>query len=337
MATKATTKADGLTEFSAQELPKEELLEWYRRMSSIRAFENRLHLENQSGDIPGFIHLYAGEEAIAVGVCALLNRTDYIVSTHRGHGHCLAKGCNVRGMMLEIFGKQEGVCHGKGGSMHIADLSVGMLGANGIVGGGPNLGIGAALTAKYLKNQGVSVSFTGDGGSNQGMVFEAINMAKVLNLPMVFVFENNGMGEATGASFAVGGGNISGRAASFGIPAVKVDGTDFFAVYDAAAEAVARARSGEGPSVIEATAYRYFGHFEGDAGLYRTPEQLQELKDAHDPLQIFRQKAPKGISVAELDQIDAACETEVDESVAYARQAAWPEPEDLTKDVYLSY
>ncbi|HHW50904.1 MAG TPA: thiamine pyrophosphate-dependent dehydrogenase E1 component subunit alpha, partial [Pseudoclavibacter sp.] len=181
MATKATTKADGLTEFSAQELPKEELLEWYRRMSSIRAFENRLHLENQSGDIPGFIHLYAGEEAIAVGVCALLNRTDYIVSTHRGHGHCLAKGCNVRGMMLEIFGKQEGVCHGKGGSMHIADLSVGMLGANGIVGGGPNLGIGAALTAKYLKNQGVSVSFTGDGGSNQGMVFEAINMAKVLN------------------------------------------------------------------------------------------------------------------------------------------------------------
>lgn len=139
MATKATTKADGLTEFSAQELPKEELLEWYRRMSSIRAFENRLHLENQSGDIPGFIHLYAGEEAIAVGVCALLNRTDYIVSTHRGHGHCLAKGCNVRGMMLEIFGKQEGVCHGKGGSMHIADLSVGMLGANGIVGGGPSI------------------------------------------------------------------------------------------------------------------------------------------------------------------------------------------------------
>lgn len=332
-----TTKVESLEVEGSAALTREQLLAAYRRMSSIRAFEDRLHLENQTGEIPGFIHLYAGEEATAVGVCENLNRTDYIASTHRGHGHCIAKGCDVRGMMCEIFGRKEGLCHGKGGSMHIADLSVGMLGANGIVGGGPNIAIGAALSAKYLKNQGVAVSFTGDGGSNQGTVFEAMNMARVLDLPMIFVFENNGMGEATGADFAVGGGDIARRAEGFGIPAVKVDGTDFFAVYDAAQDAVARARSGEGPSVIEAKSFRFYGHFEGDPGLYRTPEQLEEIKAANDPLLKFREKLPDGITVADLDALDADTEKEVDEAVAYARQAAWPEPEDLLKDVYLNY
>lgn len=331
-----STKTTAVREPGSAGLDRDELLQWYRRMARIRAFEDRLHLENQTGDIPGFIHLYAGEEAIAVGVCAHLARTDYIASTHRGHGHCIAKGCDVRGMMCEIFGKEEGLCHGKGGSMHIADLSVGMLGANGIVGGGPNLAIGAALTAKYLKNQGVAVSFTGDGGSNQGMVFEAMNMAKVLALPIVFVFENNGMGEATGASFAVGSGDIAARAEGFGIPTTRVDGTDFFAVYDAAGEAIARARSGEGPRAIEATAFRFYGHFEGDAGLYRTPEQLQRLKDDNDPLAVFRAKAPDSIVEADLDALDAETTAEVDEAVAYARAAAWPEPDALTRDVYLS-
>lgn len=329
-----TKESSSLRELGSSGLTKEELLKWYRRMTDIRAFEDRLHLENQTGDIPGFIHLYAGEEAIAAGVCAHLDDTDYIASTHRGHGHCIAKGCDIQGMMCEIFGRAEGVCGGKGGSMHIADLSVGMLGANGIVGGGPNLAIGAALTAKYLKTQGVAVSFTGDGGSNQGMVFEAMNMAKVLNLPIVFVYENNQMGEATGSSFSVGSGDIAGRAAAFGIPAVKVDGTDFLAVYDAAGDAIARARSGEGPSIIEASAFRFYGHFEGDANLYRTPEQIEELKNDHDPLKVFRKKLPDSLTVEELDEQDAQAEKQVDDAVAYARAAAWPEPEALVADVY---
>ena len=314
-----------------------ELLDAYRRMSEIRAFEDRLHLENQTGDIPGFIHLYAGEEAIAVGVCDELRPTDYIASTHRGHGHCLAKGCDIQAMMCEIFGRHEGLCHGKGGSMHIADLSVGMLGANGIVGGGPPLVVGAGLTAKTLGTDGVAVSFTGDGGSNQGLVFEAINMAVVLQLPVVFVFENNGMGEATGASFAVGSGDIAGRAAGFGLPAAVVDGTDYFAVRDAAATAVDRARSGGGPSVIEAGAIRFYGHFEGDAGLYRTAEQLKAFKETRDPLLIFRERTADRLDAADLDAIDATAAADVDAAVAYAREAAWPEPAEVLTDVYASY
>ncbi len=318
-------------------LSDEELLGAYRRMSDIRAFEERLHVENETGDIPGFIHLYAGQEAIAVGVCDELRSTDYIASTHRGHGHCLAKGCEIREMMCEIFGRAEGLCHGKGGSMHIANLSVGMLGANGIVGGGPPLATGAALTAKTLGNGGVAVPFTGDGGSNQGLVFEAMNMAVVLQLPVVFVFENNGMGEATGADFAVGSHDIAGRAKAFGMPAVKVDGTDYFAVREAAAEAVGRARSGGGPSVIEASAKRFYGHFEGDPALYRTPEQLKEYRASLDPLLKFRENTAGQIDPAELDAIDAASVREVDEAVAYARAAAWPDPADVDRDVYLSY
>ena len=203
--------------------------------------------EFSKGGIPGFVHLYAGQEASAVGVCAHLGRSDYIASTHRGHGHSIAKGCDVTGMMVELFAKQGGLCGGKGGSMHIADLDQGMLGANGIVGGGPPLVVGAALTAKTLGTGNVAVSFTGDGGSNQGTTFEAMNMAVVLKLPAIFVFENNGYGEYTGASYAVGSRDIAGRAAGFGMPAVKVSGDDFFAVHEAAREAVERARAGGGP------------------------------------------------------------------------------------------
>ena len=217
------------------------LLHAYRRMMEIRTFEERLHTENLTGDIDGFIHLYAGEEAIAVGVCEHLTIDDYIGSTHRGHGHCIAKGCDLTQMMCEIFGKESGLCSGKGGSMHIADLSKGMLGANAIVGGAPSLAIGAALTCKKRGKNNIAVSFTGDGGSNQGTTFEAINMAVVLQLPVVFIFENNGFGEATGHDYAVGSKDIAGRARGFGLPSVKVDGTNFFAVYDAAEEAIERA------------------------------------------------------------------------------------------------
>jgi TPP-dependent pyruvate/acetoin dehydrogenase alpha subunit len=306
-------------------LTKNALLSAYRKMTEIRAFEDRLHEENATGDIPGFIHLYSGQEAIAVGVCENLNDTDYIGSTHRGHGHCIAKGCDLNGMMAEIFGKNDGLCHGKGGSMHIADLSVGMLGANAIVGGAPSLAIGAA-------------SFTGDGGSNQGTVFEAMNMAVVLELPIVFVIENNGFGEATGRDYAVGAPSIAGRAASFGMPSTTVDGTDFFEVYDATYEAVERARRGGGPSTIEATAHRWHGHFEGDAQLYRTADQVAELRKNQDPLMKFRAKViGKKVTAKELDAIDAEARERVDVAVAKARAAEYPPQESLLSDVYVSY
>lgn len=317
------------------ELSTEQLLGAYRKMSEIRAFEDRLHKENAKGDIPGFIHLYAGQEAVAVGVCEHLTPADKIASTHRGHGHCIAKGCDIRGMMFEIFGRKEGLCHGKGGSMHIADLAQGMLGANGIVGGGPPLTVGAALTAKYRGEGNVAVSFTGDGGSNQGLTFEAMNMAVVLQLPVIFVFENNGMGEATGAEFAVGSNDIAGRAAGFGLPASTVNGADFHEMHAAAAEAIKRARSGGGPSVIEATCNRFYGHFEGDQTLYRTQEQLEELKATTDPLQVFRDRS--GIDAAQLDAIDEESIRLVDEAVTAARDAALPDPSDVDADVYVSY
>jgi pyruvate dehydrogenase E1 component alpha subunit len=306
-------------------------------MREIREFEERLHTENTSGDIPGFIHLYTGEEAIAVGVCENLQQTDYIGSTHRGHGHCIAKGCDIHAMMAEIFGKDAGLCRGKGGSMHIADLSKGMLGANAIVGGAPPLVIGAALTAKTRNNGGVAVSFTGDGGSNQGLVFEAINMAVVLQLPAIFVFENNGYGEATGHNYAVGGRDIAGRAAGFGLPAVTVDGTDFFAVYEATAEAVKRAREGGGPSVIEAKAFRWHGHFEGDPGLYRGEGEIERLRADHDPLKIFTSKTAEKLTRGALEAIDAEVKAQVDDAVIKARAAGYPVAESLLTDVYVSY
>ncbi|KMN11125.1 thiamine pyrophosphate-dependent dehydrogenase E1 component subunit alpha [Pseudomonas helleri] len=318
-------------------LSKSELLKAYRKMREIRVFEERLHQENTSGDIPGFIHLYCGEEAIAVGVCENLKDTDYIGSTHRGHGHCIAKGCDIHGMMAEIFGKDSGLCRGKGGSMHIADLSKGMLGANAIVGGAPPLAIGAALTAKTLGNGGVAVSFTGDGGSNQGLVFEAMNMAVVLQLPVIFMFENNGFGEATGHDYAVGGRNITQRAAGFGMPAVKVDGTDFFAVYEAVSEAVERARNGGGPTAIEAIAHRWYGHFEGDPMLYRADGEVERLRLESDPLKIFSQHVAGQISPEELQAIDDEVTALVDDAVAKARAAEFPAVENLMTDVYVSY
>lgn len=319
------------------QLSRDQLLQAYRKMSEIRAFEERLHAENATGDIPGFIHLYSGEEAIAVGVCENLLPTDYIGSTHRGHGHSIAKGCDIHGMMAEVFGKDAGLCRGRGGSMHIADLSQGMLGANGIVGGAPSLAIGAALTAKTLKTGGVAVSFTGDGGSNQGTVYEAMNMAVVLQLPVILIFENNGYGEGTGFTYAVGGQNIPARAAAMGMPASSVDGTDFLAVYEAVGEAVDRARTGGGPAAIECKAYRWHGHFEGDPGLYRAKGEVDNLRKNHDPLKIFREKVADQIKAADLDAIDTEVEALIDDAVKKARAAAWPTADSLLADVYVSY
>ncbi len=315
------------------------LLDAYHRMKSIREFEERIHVENTTGEIPGFVHLYAGQEAVATGVCLQLRDSDYIGSTHRGHGHSIAKGCDIEAMMLEIYGKKGGLCAGKGGSMHIADFEKGMLGANAIVGGNPPLVIGAALTAKVKGTDGVAVSFSGDGASNQGTTFEAMNMAVVLKLPVVFIFENNGYGEGTGCDYAVGADSIAKRAESFGMPAVSVDGTDFFAVEAAAREAVTRARTGQGPSAIEASAMRFYGHFEGDPQAYRSADELVELRETGDCLKIFRAKVEKDqlVTADALDQIDREVADLIDEAVDKARKADFPTSDDLLTDVYVSY
>ena len=256
---------------AALQLSRDELLRAYRTMRTIRMFEERVHDEFEAGHLPGFVHLYAGEEASAVGVCLHLDDGDKICSTHRGHGHCIAKGCDVEGMMKELWGSSEGLCAGKGGSMHIADLSKGMMGANAIVGGGPPLACGAGMAAKTLKTGKVAVTFTGDGGSNQGTTFESMNFASVFKLPVIFVFENNGYAETTSSSWSVACGDIVNRAAAFGMPGIQVDGFDFFAVHDAAGEAIERARNGGGPTLIEVKFSRFFGHHEGDSQAYRAP------------------------------------------------------------------
>jgi acetoin:2,6-dichlorophenolindophenol oxidoreductase subunit alpha len=321
------------------QLSHEALIKAYRDMVTIRRFEERVQEEFSKGSIPGFVHLYAGQEASAVGVCSHLGPKDYIASTHRGHGHSIAKGCNVSGMMSELFAKQDGLCGGKGGSMHIADLDQGMLGANGIVGGGPPLVVGAALTAKTLGTGTVAISFTGDGGSNQGTTFEALNMAVVLRLPAIFVFENNGYGEYTGASYAVGSRDIAGRAAGFGMPAVRVSGDDFFAVHEAARESVERARDGGGPSAIEVDTCRFYGHHSGDAQLYRGKDEVRRLRDERDCLKHFRRRVGEAalLETAELDAVDAEVGALIEDAVQSARAGASPDASALLTDVYVSY
>ncbi len=320
-------------------LSTDQLLHAYRVMRTIRAFEERLHVEFATGEIPGFVHLYAGEEASAAGVMAHLRDDDCIASTHRGHGHCIAKGVDVHGMMAEIYGKKTGVCQGKGGSMHIADLEKGMLGANGIVGAGAPLAAGAALAAKLKGSDAVAVAFFGDGGSNEGAVFEAMNLAAVWNLPCLFVAENNGYAEATATNWSVACDHIADRAAGFGMPGVTVDGFDFFAVHEAAGAAIERARAGEGPSLIEVKLTRYYGHFEGDAQTYRDPDEVKHYRETRDCLKQFRERTCHAglLSASDLDAIDAEVEARIEDAVQRAKNDPKPEPDDLLRDVYVSY
>ncbi|HHM5373800.1 TPA: thiamine pyrophosphate-dependent dehydrogenase E1 component subunit alpha [Pseudomonas aeruginosa] len=320
-------------------LSTDQLLHAYRVMRTIRAFEERLHVEFATGEIPGFVHLYAGEEASAAGVMEHLRDDDCIASTHRGHGHCIAKGVDVHGMMAEIYGKKTGVCQGKGGSMHIADLEKGMLGANGIVGAGAPLAAGAALAAKLKGSDAVAVAFFGDGGSNEGAVFEAMNLAAVWNLPCLFVAENNGYAEATAANWSVACDHIADRAAGFGMPGVTVDGFDFFAVHEAAGAAIERARAGEGPSLIEVKLTRYYGHFEGDAQTYRDPDEVKHYRENRDCLKQFRERTCHAslLSASDLDAIDAEVEARIEDAVQRAKNDPKPEPDDLLRDVYVSY
>ena len=268
-----------------------------------------------------------------------LTDRDYIGSNHRGHGHCIAKGCDIGDMLLEIFCKQGGLCNGKGGSMHIADMNKGMLGANAIVGAAPPIAVGAALTAKTRKTGGVAMAFIGDGASNQGTVFESLNMAAVLKLPMIFMYENNGYGEFTGASYHLGGSDIVERAKSFGMPGEKVDGTDFFAVYEAVGNAVKRAREGGGPSAVEAVAIRYYGHFEGDPQLYRAKNEVKDLKSSSDPISKFIDTVTSTgqLSIDEIQTIDMEILAMLEEKVAAAKAAPVPAADALYTDVYINY
>ncbi len=319
--------------------PDDFLTHVYRRMKTIREFEERLNVEIQKGEIPGFTHLYAGQEAVAVGVCEQLDEDDYIVSTHRGHGHCIAKGCDVGGMMKEIYGRHDGLCKGKGGSMHIADRDVGMLGANAIVGGGPPIAVGAAI-ATGLQGQGrVTASFSGDGSCNQGTVFEALNLAVVLQAPTLFIFEDNGYSEHTGADYAVGSKDIAGRCEAFGMPVEKVDGNDFFAVYEAMGRAVARARDGGGPSAIECETTRFFGHFVGDPQKYRAKDEVARHRENLDCLKLFRARLADEdrLDAATLDAIDEEVLALIDRSVDEAKASPLPDVSEITTDVYAIY
>jgi pyruvate dehydrogenase E1 component alpha subunit len=319
-------------------MSKDELIRAYRRMKTIRAFEERVDKEFAQGNIPGFAHVYIGQEASGVGICHDLTDEDYIGSTHRGHGHCIAKGVDVPGMMLEIMGKAGGVCNGKGGSMHIADLTKGMLGANAIVGGSPPIAVGAALTAKLKKSGRVSVAFSGDGASNQGTSMEALNMAVVLKVPAIFVFENNGYGEHTAVSYAVGAKSIADRARGFGIASEVVDGSDFFAVVEAMRRALERGRKECLPSVIESVCTRHLGHFVGDPQPYRTAEELAVAR-AVDPLKNFRARVTdvRLMEHAELDAIDAEVLAEIETATQAALAAPFPDVNTLEKDVYARY
>jgi pyruvate dehydrogenase E1 component alpha subunit len=320
-------------------LGKTDLLKAYRTMRLIREFEERVHVEFATGEIPGFVHLYAGEEAIAVGLCIHLDDRDWITSTHRGHGHCLAKGCDVHAMMAEIYGKASGLCGGKGGSMHIADLDKGMLGANGIVGGGPPLACGAGLAAKRLGKNGVAVAFVGDGGANQGSTLESLNLASIWRLPCIFVIENNGYAEATSCKYAGACQDFADRANGFNMPGIVVDGHDFFAVYEAAGEAVRRAREGAGPTLMECKVNRYFGHFEGDAQTYRAPDEVKKLRDTRDCIRGFAGKVTSAglVDSDELAQIDQEVVRLIDDSVVQAKAASKPEAAELLTDVYVTY
>jgi TPP-dependent pyruvate/acetoin dehydrogenase alpha subunit len=311
----------------------------YRQMKTIREFEDRLHVEIATGEIPGFTHLYSGQEAVAVGVCETLTDADYIASTHRGHGHCIAKGCDVLGMMKEIYGRAEGLCKGKGGSMHIADFNRGMLGANAIVGGGPPLAVGAAIACRNAGNKTVSVAFGGDGSCNQGTVFEAMNLAVVLKVPAIFVFENNGYSEHTGADYSVGSKDIAGRSRGFGMPAENVDGADFFAVYEAMQRAVAHAKAGLGPYTIVPLITRYYGHFEGDPQNYRAKDEVARLRETMDCLKRFRARveADRSMPLARLDAIDAEVLELIDRCVKEAKASPPPAESELTTDVYINY
>lgn len=319
------------------EVDKDLATKFYKTMVKIRTFEKNIERLSLEGEIPGFVHLYIGEEAIATGVCANLTKKDYIESTHRGHGHTIAKGADINRMMAEIFGRETGFCKGKGGSMHIADFSIGMLGANGVVGGGYNLAVGAALAIKYQGRKDVSVVFFGDGASNRGTFHEAANFASIFKLPVIFVCENNKWASTTPYRTTTSVENIADRAVGYNMPGVIVDGNDVFKVYKVAQEAIERARHGGGPTLIEAKTYRIKGHFVGDPEKYRTKEEVQEQFEKNDPIKNFKKEAlDKGLMTREeMDEINEKTQKSLVEAIKFAKDSPFPDPSELYEDLYV--
>ena len=316
-------------------------LDIYTRSIRIRRFEEKVARLFRQGQLPGFVHLYIGEEAIAAGVCSALRDDDYIVSTHRGHGHIIAKGGDLNRMMAELFGKATGYCKGKGGSMHIADFSIGMLGACGIVGGGIPIAVGAALSSATRGADSVAVTFFGDGASNEGSFHESLNLASTLSLPVLFVCENNHYGEFTPATEAMNIQDIADRASSYGIPGVIADGTDPISIHLATVEAVIRARSGEGPTLIEAKTHRQ-DHAEGETAFlagqqYRSEDELRAA-ESNDPIQrLTHDLLGLGLAtIADLETIDAEAKAAVEASLKYARNSLDPTIDVLLEDRWVS-
>lgn len=306
-----------------------------RRMLTIRQFDTKAGQYFADGEIPGFVHLYIGEEAVATGTCAALDPDDLISSTHRGHGHCIAKGLDPDLMMAELFGKRDGYCNGKGGSMHIADVESGMLGANGIVGAGPPLATGAALSIDYQDRDQVAIAFLGDGAVAQGQVHEAINMASTWDLPAIYLIENNHYGEATAVEDQHNVSQLSDTAQAYDIPGVTVDGMDVTAVAEAVSEARKRARAGDGPTLIEAETYRYNGHYEGDEQNYRTEEELEQWKQ-RDAIDTFRDRLiDRGeLTEDEFEEMQASVEATIDDAIEYAQNSEYPAPEEAYDDMF---
>jgi len=320
------------------ELDRDQLISAYRIMKTIRVFEDRLAVEAATTAMAGPLHLYSGEEASAAGVCMNLDARDRIYSTHRPHGHCIARGLDIKALMLEIYGREGGICNAKGGSMHLADPALGLMGANGIVGGGMPLVCGAALAAARLKTGGVAVGFVGDGGSNTGQFLESLNFASVFKLPAIFVIEDNGFAETIASSWACAGDHVK-RAEGFGMPGRRVDGFNVCDVYDAAHEAVARARRGEGPSLLDVKLERYYPHEQGISDAMRLPNHVAWLKANSDPITLLRTKITSAgeISESELSAIDKAVDVLIDEAVAKAQSAPPPPVSELLTDVYHAY
>lgn len=330
----STTEGKG----ESMDLGRDELIDLYRRMRLIRRFENKVVEMVNANEIPGVTHEYIGEEAVAAGVCAALRDPDGLTSTHRGHGHILAKGGDPRRMMAELFGRADGYNRGRGGSMHIADLALGIYGANGLVGAGTPIACGVALTAKLAGAGGVVASFFGDGATNQGVVHEAMNLAAIWKLPVVFVCENNSYAITASIRDMLAIPRIADRAAAYGFPGEQVDGMDVLAVHEAARRLVARARAGEGPSLLECVTYRYSGHFTAEHALglkYRSQEEIDAWK-AKDPLTTFpaRLQAMGVLSVEQKDAIDREVDQILDEAIAFSRQSPFPKAEEALDGMY---
>ena len=320
---------------------KEKFMDIYNRMVMIRKFEEKAGTIFSQGQLAGFLHLYIGEEAVGAGVCAALNDDDYIVSTHRGHGHLIAKGGDVNKIMAELFGKSTGYCKGKGGSMHVADFSKGMLGACGIVGGGIPIAVGAALTIKRKHTNQVAVTFFGDGASNEGSFHESINFAAAQNLPVIFLVENNGYGEFTPQNRSTRIENIADRAAGYGIPGVIVDGMDAVAVYETTKEWVEKLRNGEGPVLLEAKTHRKVGHSEGESAFldgqtYRLPEEEKIAMETCPIENLKKYLLDHDLAQKEeLEEVERAAQEKIEAAVEYAKNSPFPTEEDLYTDTWV--